>query len=752
MNSKRSDLVAKFVDAEHFRYRPQASPPANSFLFPRRATFFLGAPETPLVRRAMENFSSFFRQCFATELVHSDDRADIVFRLSGEGPDESFVIDVAVDGVLVEASHEKGLLHATHYLERLMADAGGPFLSLGRLQRQPALSPRFTESIFIPPRQLPSNPGLFSDEYLGLMSHFGSNALKFYINLFDLWRSDTLPELNTPDFDEQISHLQRFVQRLSEFGFDLHLHLNTGPLAADHAVFSAYPEVKGSRVEIAVEEVSGFDWNVLCSSNLKVHRAYQETLGAVFSAIPDLGGVVMIIGGECFFHCFTRPANSVSGETSCPHCQGRDAHQEVATLVNAVHAAIPAGRRLFAWPYSAFIWSGDDRLQSRWISHLNPAVDVLANFDCFDEDEMCGVGVRFFDYNIKLIGPSSVFWAQRDACRDRGIRINVKTETTTTPDSFYLPYLPLHFRWYERYKAIRESGASGYMGQWRFYGMNGTIPEELQYHSVWNPERTAEELLSTIVRRDFGLGGAALDSVIEAWRLLSASWDDFPYSAMTSGERDAYMRGPWYLGPAHPLIFSPQSRYDLDARFFNIRGDLVEGFTEEELAAMHRRPRYIDDLWICLPFGVDRFLEFSKKCSCRWDAGLEMLKKALGDSPNQRAQMELDVCETVSIHLNTLTNTVEFLRLRDSVARGPQTKDSLTVIWSQLRDVLDREIANAARALPILQRDPRIGFGFSYGEVYDREMVEQKIAQCRHVRHAELPRVESFLRFHIWQA
>ncbi len=315
------------------------------------------------------------------------------FRLQGSGTEESFSLQVTASGVVVEAPHEKGLLYATHYIERLMADAGGPFLPLGHLYREPALTPRFTESIFYPTRNAgsPSNPGQFSDDYLGLMSHFGANALKFYVNLFDLWRSEKLPELNTPISMNRSRLLKPFVQRLSEFGMGLYLHLNTGPLAADHPVFTAHPDVKGGRVEIAIEEVSGFDWNVLCSSNLKVQQAYQETLGAIFSEIPELAGAIMIIGGECFFHCFTRPANSVSGETSCPHCQGRDAHREVAALVNAVYDAIPAGRRLFAWPYSAFIWSGKDRMQSRWIGHLDQGVEVLANFDCFDEDNLRGL-------------------------------------------------------------------------------------------------------------------------------------------------------------------------------------------------------------------------------------------------------------------------------------------------------------------------------------------------------------------------
>ncbi len=80
-----------------------------------------------------------------------------------------------------------------------------------------------------------------------------------------------------------------------------------------------------------------------------------------------------------------------------------------------------------------------------------------------------------------------------------------------------------------------------------------------------------------------------------------------------------------------------------------------------------------------------------------------------------------------------------------------QTKDSLKAIWNQLRDVIDREIANASRSLTILRRDPRIGLASAMVGVYDLDMVEQKLEQCRHVRDAELPRVESFLRFHLWQ-
>lgn len=748
----RQDALSEFVDTEHFRHRVFFGCFKDLFALPARVILWPPAGATPLVKRTLTNFQQFLSKCFNLESGIGDETAPISFHIydRNEGCDESFCMTVTFDGIVAGAANERGLLQATHYLERLVTDKGAS-LPFGKIVRRTSLALRFTEGVFVPGMQTPSYPGEFSDEYLGLMSHFGANALKFYINLFHLWRSEALPELNTSDFDEQIDALRIHVKRLAEFGLDLYLHLNTGPLSGDHDVFAAHPEVKGSRSEIAIEELSGKDWNVLCSSSAKVVQGYRESIEAIFAAIPELGGAIILIGGECFHHCFTRPANSKSGETNCPHCRGRDAHLEVAGLVNAVHEAIPPGKRLLAWPYSAFVWSGEDRTQSRWIEYLDMGVEVLLNFDCFDEDEHCDAGVRFFDYNIKLIGPSSVFQTQRDVCQRRGLKFHVKTETTTTPDTFFLPYLPVHFRWYERFKAIRESGASGYMGQWRFYGMTGSIPEELQYHSVWNPERSAEDLLSTIARRDFGLEEKETSAVVEAWRTLSESWEDFPYSAMTSGERDAYMRGAWYLGPAHPLIFTPQSRYKLGKKFFQLRGDLVELLGEEERENMVGKPRYIDDLWICLPFGVEKYQEFAGRCRDRWDAGLEALKKALGPSPNQRAQMELDVCETISIHLHSLVNTVEFLRQRDRIAREPQDQESLDVIWEELTKVTDQEIANASRALPILARDPRIGFGYTYGEVYDTEMVREKIEQCRFVRENEIPRLRSFMRFHLWQ-
>lgn len=697
-----------------------------------------------------------FRQ-FLGEFLGRDEHAQGTqwrFSLDAAQTRPGFIAGVSRGEVRVSAATERDLTDAMHYLEREMTDRGGPWLPAGTIERHPTLATRFTESIFIPGDQSPENPGDFPPPYLELMRHFGGNALKMNLSLADCWRSESLPELNTPDVDRQFEKLSDLARRLAWHGMDFFLMLNAKAHPSTHAVFRNHPEVLGAREEIFIEELSGADCRVLCTSHPLVLRAYGEVLVELFTRVPELAGGIMIVGGEGFHHCFMRPADvTVAGTTNCPHCGGRNPHEHVAALVNSIAAALRAAapeKRLIVWPYSAFIWSKDDPTDSEWIRHLDSKVEIMSNFDCGDVDPTTGAGVVLYDYNIKITGPSTRFAAQSRACHEHNLPLLAKTETNTTPDTFFLPYLPTHFRWYERFRAIREAGCSGFMGQWRFYGMNGSPPEELQYHSVWNPERSAEELLHTIARRDFGFDAGRADQTVAAWRHLSEAWEVFPYSAMTAGEREGYMRGPWYLGPAHPLIFNSQSTYDLGPAFFLLRGDLAEMVDAEERARLPRKPRYVCDLLLCLPFGVAEYLRLARLCRDQWDEGLRELETVLADNPAPPAAGELQVCRAISIHLHSLTNTVEFLERRDELGRSRHSPREFETRLAQLDAILDREISNARRALPVLEADPRIGYGHIYGEVYDVAMVRDKIRQCEYVRHKELPRIGSLIRFHLW--
>lgn len=756
--------MGEFLAGEHFRYRrfAFAAEPGEVELG-AEVGLVVEAPETPLVAQMVADLRAFCERCLGVRLVEGRAGQEVRLRLRGRGAErdvldprrEAFELEVSEAGVTLEAEDERGLLQGTHYLERLMADRGGPYLQSGRRELRPRFAPRITKGMEVAPEHL--------DAYLSLLSHFGANGLHTVAtDLTQFTNSAILPELNRADWEANLAGLATQTERYLRHGLDLYLVLDSPLLPRRHPVFETDPTRRGAPHKVVL---NGEHMAVLCSSNEEVRAYYEEAVESLFRQVPELGGAVMIVGGEGFMHCFSRPFGKSGGYSSCPQCRDLEPSGQVARLTNLVAAAVKRAnprKPLFAWPYAAFGWSGaQDRAQQEWIARLSEDVAVLSTFDTGSEDETGGAGVYLIDYNIKTVGPSAVFRAQAEQLQSMGRPIYAKTETNATPSLNTFPYIPVHYRWHGRFQEIDRSGAAGFMGQWDFYLANGSLPEELQYHTVWNPTATTDELLARVVRRDFGLTGEAAAEVLAGWRKMSEAGEDFPYSAMTAGERAIYYRGPLQYGPAHPLIFNEQDTYGLSPAFFGLTEDLLglayspallgidpdrqPPATPEEKAAVLRsaKPRYVCDLLLTLPYGTKRYLELIGRCRARWAEGVGQLGAALGPQPAERAQRELDLCTLVEIHLTTVENVVRFHEAREELWRERLSLEEFRGVRERLSEILRQEIANAERSLPILEREFRVWW-------YDRGMVEEKLRQCRFVLEEELPRFAEQLRWHVW--
>jgi hypothetical protein len=759
--------IRSFIDEEHFRYRRFGDGVAGDgeVQVTSKWGLVLEATPSPLLACLAADFKKFAHRCMGLTFDGSQTNLPSVrLRCTADRPGgldfdrqspsvESFSIDVGDSQVVIEAGHERGLLQGTHYLERMMADRGASILPRGRIDRTPLFTPRLTNSIFVESDQNVTDPSQFSDEYVGLMSHFGANGIHMFADLWDFCRSDILPELNAADFNDNIAGLNRLCARANARGIDLYLCVVLKLLDADHAVFHAHPDTRGAAADIF--GLPG-ERHCLCSGSETVLSFYEQSLANLFDAAPDVAGMICLVGGEGFFHCFTRPRGTFAGRSTCPRCRDRDPSEDVAALVNRAAGAVKRTgqhKSFYAWPYSAFVWSGTgDRAQGPWMDRLSDDVSVIANFATGSPDRVNDDGVFLFDYNIKSIGASEVFAAQHQTLKQRDRPIYAKVETNTTPLFFGMPYIPVHHRWHRRWKAMAQEPVAGFIGQWRFYGMNGSPPEEIQYHATWNPGMTASDVLTNIARRDHAVSQADAERLALGWEQLSDAWDDIPYSAMLCGERAFYMRGPMYLGPAHPLIFNPQEDYGLSTKFRTLRGDLDEGISpqEREQLVHSAPPRYVDQLMFVMPYGEQRFLELISRCRSRWEEGLKTLRASLESSDAPRARMELDVCEMTGIHIATVEHTARFYFVRDRLWREPQDRAGFVEAMAELHAITKDEIANARRSLPMLERDPRLAFNFCYRNPYDAGMVREKIAQCQHLIETELPQFDRGTRFHLW--
>lgn len=748
----REEQLQEWIAGEHFRYhlrtsrRPQRQ--TNLYCLKDGCGLAVETKRTPLLIQAEKDFRRFCLSCLETNLASVETRQCIRWRLEGnkektfnpQNPsDEWFKLVTDATGISIYARHERGLAHGVHYLERLMADRGELCVPYGVIERTPAFAPRITH--------VTGKIGRILDERLSLASHFGASGVHRCINLFDYSRNGIIPEIEGESVEKKQDELRVYIERLARYGLDLYLDINTRIFPANHPVFLTDPSRRGAPYKVVENTACQY---VLCSSNEEVVSAHEASIKNLFSMVQGLAGAIFLIGGEGFMHCYTRPYGKKQGFTSCPHCASTAPSKTVAALVNRMASAVKStghSKLVFTWPYSAFTWSGNDRAQLEFIKYLNKDVNLLSNFDTNSEDKRNKAGVILYDYNIKLTGPSDVFLKQSKKTAESGRPIYAKTESNTTPSAFFTAYVPVHFRWHQRFKEMAKAGAAGYMNLWGFYPLTGCPPEELQYHAVWNPERKAPELLKQIAIRDFELSPSDAARAVEGWRLLSKAWDDFPYSAMTAGERQFYGRGPFHYGPAHPLIFNPQSRYGLSQEFFYIPETMELTAEKEELTRLLNNsiPRYVSDLLLTLPYGTKRYLELLGRCRRKWADGLRLLTEAIGKSPNERALMELDICTTFDIHLTTLEHVVRFYDMRDRLWHGHVDITTFQTLLNELSALLKAEIANAERSLPVVERDFRI-------RTYNTEMVREKILQCRYVLEEELPLFDTSVRFHVWNS
>jgi len=344
--------------------------------------------------------------------------------------------------LIISAPHERGFLHACHYLENLMARRGGPFIPRRKIERKRLFDPYISQPVFHD-----------SDANLSLMSHFGVNGIWRSISLLQCCQSKALPELNNADYAGFVREIRGFCKRTAIYGMDLYLDISSwGGLNAKHKVFQAHPEVRGAEFYYSIE---GNQFQ-LCSSSRLVHRCYRESLANLFKEIPELGGINFIIGGEGLLHCFTRPKPPVHGRTNCPHCMGHNPSKDVACLVNgiaeAIHQVKPSAK-VFVWPYSAHIWSGEkDFAQTEFIGYLRKDICFLSNFDTPFQVRRNGADAWLFDYNILNIGPAKQYSAQTQALAKKGMPHYAKTESSMTVFFIFTPYIPVHYRWFNRFK------------------------------------------------------------------------------------------------------------------------------------------------------------------------------------------------------------------------------------------------------------------------------------------------------------
>lgn len=552
-------------------------------------------------------------------------------------------------------------------------------------------------------------------------------------SLFALSLSDAIPELKSRRSAKTLRSVIDAAGAAKRYGVKTYCQINTRQkFAADDPVFAAHPEIRGALTWKADGEY------VLCSEHPLVQRYLMETVEELFRAAP-LDGLLLINGGESFYHCFMRSFGTPRGHTNCPRCEPLGAETVIANLSNHLLAAarrVNPHAEVIAWPYSAeHVWSAD-RYQLGVIQRLRPGAGMITEIE---KDETVakpeGVVKYIADYSIDLIGPGERAKTQIAACRAAGIPIYLKSEPELAFEAPRLPFVPALDRWAARAEALAACGPDGAWVFPYFRPSFGSSAAEVFKYFWWEPTPAPDEVLTGLANRVAGR---------QAGPHLRAAWKSVSQAIDWSPEQPSYYTGPYYLGPAHPMCVSPDA--ELPDVFYGQFLFMGEATDAEGLA---RRP-----IFVTSPSGnVPVFGAFYRRMEGCLRQAIDELDRAQPlVPPHHQVAFEAE-CSPIRWFYHTAraqANFYESCMLRDALRElaqrddlEPAEQDQARTLLHRWRQVLLDEYANAEQAVPWVEADMRLDCFYAADHAFPHtaDMIRAKLALLTREIHETLPEI-----------
>lgn len=740
-----SNLFQQVTTAHPYRFAGPYRPSPNEVKLDSRWRIDLHDSCGPLSRLAADDLVGLLGRTFGITLGKGGVALDVRIGRNTMSPRESYRLAIGADGIQIVASDDEGAMRGLFHLGRQMLNRRAPVLAKGEFERRPQWDWRITSPILHKSIDQPGDYLNLPREYLLNMARYGYNATFLFMNWFDLMTPDISGPLARPGWRQRQKDLQRSADYLGEYGIRLLFHVSMLPLPAGHPLFVQFSKMRGAQTWIK-------GMHCLCSSSPGVLELIHQSAQQLFADVPSLAGAVLIVGGESYLHCYSRPFPKPDGGTNCPRCSKESPDRVVSGVANAFIEGATAAKsdaQVMVWPYSAFTW-GDAKVQSSMISQLHPSAAGLTAFAKDGWVNVDGVRSYVFDYSISHMGPSPMFEAMQKACHNPPRKMLARTETSQCIEMFNIPRIPIMQRWAQRYGKLRQSNLNGVHTAWRFYGFAAQRTDEIVDYFNWDADPDADRLLNTLAARDFS--PAAARWVVPAWKRFSDAFAQFPYSGGVTGF--PYFRGPFSIGPAHPFVFDLSAPMGLSGQFWAVDPCMEEGgISDAGRTESTRQPRFFTDLTWTQPFGGQIMHRRMSRIDRQWQQGLKQMVKALTvtkGADRQRLEDEIGVVRLIGCMFRTARNLAHFQNLRQKVTAEPSTLKQLRSTCRQAMEVLDDELLNARLALRATLQNPSLGYGATYGYAFTPQLIEEKIRHTQIEIQERIPWFYHIYAFHMF--
>lgn len=592
--------------------------------------------------------------------------------------DSDYIINVT-DSVEITGNSERAVAQALYCLEDRMNVRKAPFISKELISHTFMFSPRMVHSGYALDE--------FPDEHLSAIAHSGMDAILVFVRDVNMTPSGFL------DFNELIS-------RASRYGLDVY----------------AYSYYKS---ELHPDDEGAGDF-------------YDGTYGRLFRECPGFKGIILVGESVAFPSRDERvsPGNMSKAPDGIPYTKPRAGYfpcRDYPEWINCVKKSIrnysPDADIVF-WTYNWGYAPEKERLEL--IESLPKDISLMVTYEMFETYQVGSFKQTVADYSLAFEGPGFYFESEAKAAAKRGIKLYAMTNTGgLTWDIGTIPYEPMPYQWMKRYSGLRkahdEYGLCGLMES-HHYGFWPSFIGDLAKQCFIAENISPEKCLNDVICSRFG--SANMQEILEALKLWSEAIRHY-----TPSDADQY--GAFRCGPSYPLCLIKEIKPPAES-FAHFGNRILFTTYPADYA-----PTTI------LPCGrgmlpslrLNGELESLGKMQQYMEEGLTILKNIT--DPSAELMFLINLGEYICCCVKTGIHAKQWYLTTSKLKTETNRHEVLDMI-KEVRNLIDAEMDNAKRALPLTERDSRLGWEPSMDYIGGSDNIKWKIRHLEYVMDFEL--------------
>lgn len=693
----------------------------------------------PDVKKRLETAYEDLNTFFAAGGVNAQNGKYIIETIEDKAlKSEWFRIDVKPDRCLVTAGDVEGIRRGIFYLEDEMLRMRGPYLPIGAKEKHPVIERRISRCFFGPIKRPPKmkdelmdDVNYYPDQYLNRLAHEGVNGLWLTIEFRELVSTKYTPEYGK-DGAKRLAKLKKTVEACLRYGIRTYIFCieprawePDNPAVKNFPVLAGAPSGRGS---------------LFCPSSTVAHDYLYETVNKIFTAVPDLGGMINISHGERATTCLSSVStiSENKGKINCPRCSEKHPWEilnaSLSAMEEGMHDASPDAE-LISWQYmpspQRYV-TGDDYSIGEWVydlpAHTPEGVILQFNFESGVSRTEFGKLLVGGDYWISNPGPSERFERLAGVAKEHGTRISAKIQTGTSHEVATVPFVPLPSLLYRKFDAMRDLGVSHTMLCWYFGNYPGLMNKSAGMLSMEPFPEDADTFMNQLASIYWKKGD--VPRVVEAWKLFAAGYENYPLTNLFQ------YYGPIHDGPVWPLLLKPAD------------APLTPTWLLGSTTTLKPWPPSGDRVGECLGdvLTLDEVVELTRRMTESYEKGMAIFDEIKGNYVNERERLlDISVNKALGIQLQSGYNILKFYQLREKMFRmdGKERLDLL----NQMTEIIRKEIALDQQLLVLCENDSRLGFhSEAEGYKYFPAKIRWRMEQLENVLKNDVPEVKRIIR------